>query len=118
MSPVSMKQVWILAWLLLPVSWASVKTRGSDEDGSNDHESETERSLKKRQLNFEGGGGGVNRYVNGDQADYEDQYGDNEYWAQVGNTLRSSAGRRNLFSYIRRWITKFLNKIICPDKQK
>ena len=58
--------------------------------------SEEERSLKKRQLDFEGGGGGVNRYVNGDQ-DYEDFYSvdyrpqdDIEYWRMVSPWVPSS----------------------------
>ena len=77
-----MKQIWILAWCCLCqvhlASQARVRTTFSEE-----------RSLKKRQLDFEGGGGGVNRYVNGDQ-DYEDIYSidyrpqdDIEYWRMV-----------------------------------
>ena len=63
-----MNHIWMLAWwfCLCQVHLASlarVRTTFSEE----------ERSLKKRQLDFEGGGGGVNRYVNGDQ-DYEDFY--------------------------------------------
>ena len=81
-----MKQIWILAWCSLSqvgfASLARVRTTFSEET--------EERSLKKRQLDFEGGGGGVNRYVNGDQ-DYEDIYSvdyrpqdDIEYWRMVG----------------------------------
>ena len=75
-----MKQTWILAWCCLCqvhlASQARVRTTFSEE-----------RSLKKRQLDFEGGGGGVNRYVNGDQDyDYSIDYrpqDDIEYWRMV-----------------------------------
>ena len=78
-----MKQIWMLAWCCLcqvhlSTSQGRIRTTFSEE-----------RSLKKRQLDFEGGGGGVNRYVNGDQ-DYEDIYSvdyrpqdDIEYWRMV-----------------------------------
>ena len=78
-----MKQIWMLAWFCLcqvhlSTSQGRIRTTFSEE-----------RSLKKRQLDFEGGGGGVNRYVNGDQ-DYEDIYSidyrpqdDVEYWRMV-----------------------------------
>ena len=81
-----MNQIWILAWVcglsqVHLASQARVRTTFSEE-----------RSLKKRQLDFEGGGGGVNRYVNGDQ-DYEDIYSidyrpqdDVEYWRMVSQT--------------------------------
>ena len=81
-----MNHIWILAWWcglsqLHFASLARVRTTFSEE-----------RSLKKRQLDFEGGGGGVNRYVNGDQ-DYEDIYSvdyrpqdDIEYWRMVSHT--------------------------------
>ena len=84
MSAPSMKQVWILAWLSLATQMIASETI-KDEDQNSEHKSETqkehaERSLHKRQLDFDGGGGGVNRYVNGDQ-DYEEY--DIEYWTQV-----------------------------------
>ena len=84
MSAPSMKQVWILAWLALATQMKASET-SNDEDQTSEHKSETqkeqaERSLHKRQLDFDGGGGGVNRYVNGDQ-DYENY--DIEYWTQV-----------------------------------
>ena len=77
-----MNHIWMLAWwfCLCQVHLASlarVRTTFSEE----------ERSLKKRQLDFEGGGGGVNRYVNGDQDyDYSIDYrpqDDIEYWRMV-----------------------------------
>ena len=80
-----MKTIWILAWCCLSqLLWASQPTERTTFS--------EERSLKKRQLDFEGGGGGVNRYVNGDQ-DYEDDYSidyrpqdDIEYWRMVSHT--------------------------------
>ena len=87
MSAPSMMTVWILAWLALTVQMMASET-SHDEDQISEHKSETqneeeERSLHKRQLDFDGGGGGVNRYVNGDHdyEDYEDY--DIEYWTQV-----------------------------------
>ena len=53
----------------------------NSDNTSEAHKGEAERSLKKRQLNFEGDGGGVNRYLNGDNGEYEDY--DIEYWTQV-----------------------------------
>ena len=84
MSAPSMKQGWILAWLSLATQMIASETI-KDKDQNSEHKSETqkehaERSLHKRQLDFDGGGGGVNRYVNGDQ-DYEEY--DIEYWTQV-----------------------------------
>ena len=86
MSAINMKTVWILAWLGLAAQMMATETR-NDEDNARDsgnsepHKGEAERSLKKRQLNFDGGGGGVNRYLNGDYGEYEDY--DIEYWTQV-----------------------------------
>ena len=77
--PVNMKTIWILAWcalsLLLGASQPTERTTFSEG-----------RSLKKRQLDFGGGGGGVNRYVNGDQ-EYEDYdpEDDIEYWRMVSS---------------------------------
>ena len=87
MSAHNMKTVWILAWLGLAAQMMATETR-NDEDNARDsgnnseqHKGEAERSLKKRQLNFDGGGGSVNRYLNGDHGEYEDY--DIEYWTQV-----------------------------------
>ena len=83
-SPLSMKQVWILAWLVLAAQILATETRNDEESNkalNSDNKSEAERSLKKRQLNFDGDGGGVNRYLNGDNGEYEDY--DIEYWTQV-----------------------------------
>ena len=85
MSAPSMMTVWILAWLALTVQMMASET-SHDEDQISEHKSETqneeaERSLHKRQLDFDGGGGGVNRYLNGDNGEYEDY--DIEYWTQV-----------------------------------
>ena len=83
-SPLSMKQVWILAWLVLAAQILATETRNDEEsnnDLNSDNKSEAERSLKKRQLNFDGDGGGVNSYLNGDNGEYEDY--DIEYWTQV-----------------------------------
>ncbi len=87
MSALSMKTVWILAWLGLAAQVMATETRNDEDkalnsgDKSEPHKGEAERSLNKRQLNFDGGGGGVNRYVNGDYGEYEDY--DIEYWTQV-----------------------------------
>ena len=76
-----MKQIWILAWCCLCQVYSSSEARGRTTLSEG-------RSIKKRQLDFEGGGGGVNRYVNGDQ-DYDDVYSDDyqsddiEYWRMV-----------------------------------
>ena len=77
-----MKLIWILAWCALCRVHLSSHSRGRTTFSD-------ERSLKKRQLDFEGGGGGVNRYVNGDQ-DYEDVFlndynpeAELEYWRMV-----------------------------------
>ena len=69
-----MKTVWILAWLASLASTASSTTSSSSDSAVRTlHHADTrQRSLKKRQLDFEGGGGGVNQYVNGDEADYSD----------------------------------------------
>ena len=110
----TMKHIWILAWSwpLWP-KWSPVlssnfsenlvrhtpdysetshKRTSNDNEASNsftskDHNSEVQqedRSLKKRQLDFEGGGGGVNRFVNGEDDFYDDNYyneiNDVEYW--------------------------------------
>ena len=94
-----MNQIWILAWVcglsqVHLASQARVRTTFSEE-----------RSLKKRQLDFEGGGGGVNRYVNGDQ-DYEDIYSidyrpqdDVEYWRMVSPTGFNGLSRLSLQNY-------------------
>ena len=89
MSAHNMKTVWILAWLGLAAQMMATETRNYEDnarDSDNKSEpqkgaGEAERSLKKRQLNFDGGGGGVNRYLNGDYGEYEDY--DIEYWTQV-----------------------------------
>ena len=67
---------------------SSIQKNNFTINSISEHKSETqneeeERSLHKRQLDFDGGGGGVNRYVNGDHdyEDYEDY--DIEYWTQV-----------------------------------
>ena len=60
-----MNPVWILAWSL---SIIIVISDQSDPVSSE----KKERSLKKRQLDFDGGGGGVNEYINGDDADYRE----------------------------------------------
>ena len=69
-----MKTVWILAWLASLASTASSTTSSSSDSAVRTlhHADTSQRSLKKRQLDFEGGGGGVNQYVNGDEADYSD----------------------------------------------
>ena len=96
-----MNQIWILAWCCLcQVHFASSQGRTRTTFSE-------ERSLKKRQLDFEGGGGGVNRYVNGDQ-DYEDIYSvdyppqdDIEYWRMVSQTHSFSSSLQNyLFRFI------------------
>ena len=76
-----MKTIWILAWCCLSqLLWASQPTERTTFS--------EERSLKKRQLDFGGGGGGVNRYVNGDQ-EYEDYdpEDDVEYWRMVSSLV-------------------------------
>lgn len=62
----------------------------SDPRTQSSENGDKERSLKKRQLDFDGGGGGVNEYINGDDADYREQSRDKidrkdeHYW----NTVR------------------------------
>ena len=63
--------LWILAWALVPV----VVSENSEDTTVTNEASEDEKGRSKRQLNFDGGGGGVNRYVNGD-----DDFGDYEYY--------------------------------------
>ena len=95
---IMMKPTWRLAWLCLLLLHLPVTT-SNDSDASDDITEKTRgdiideakaRSLQKRQLDFEGGGGGVNRYVNGDGDDYagfSDQYedinDDKSFWRMV-----------------------------------
>ena len=64
MSALSMKTVWILAWLGLAAQMMATETRNDEDKARNSgnksepHKGEAERSLKKRQLNFDGGGRG------------------------------------------------------------
>ena len=82
-----MKHVlWILAWAIVPIIVSDNNINEDSQVTSEDSkESIDEKDRSKRQLNFDGGGGGVNRYVNGDDGDYE--YYDTrstEYWADDG----------------------------------
>ena len=107
---IMMKHTWRLAWLCplllhLPVSVStSHKSKLSDDvnekTGSDIVDEAEPRSLQKRQLDFEGGGGGVNKYVNGDGDDYDgfsDQYeDDNNFWTMVNFQLRQKKIKKHM----------------------
>ena len=98
---IMMKHTWRLAWLCPLLLHLPVLVIGrNDSDFSDDLIEKTSsdtifdnseaRLLQKRQLDFEGGGGGVNKYVNGDGDDYNgfsDQYEDIDkdvdFWRMV-----------------------------------
>ena len=72
---------------------SSEAAEAATEDGdATEAASDREQERHRRQLDFEGGGGGVNRYVNGD-GDTGDPGGEEEieYWTMV----RHSRGLQN-----------------------
>ena len=84
-----MYTIWILAWGFLSV----FSTDLSPVLASDTQDTIKERSIKKRQLDFSGAGGGVNEYINGDDADYRDSprdkinRKDENYWNSVSSVI-------------------------------